>query len=124
MVLVWRCSAHHPSPPATQHRVNHAQVEQSRQLREAHEQQLTGANEPFEPTLRRINHALVFRTSRSLAASVHALDAAVERRVHPSCRAAARRSVAADDDVVRVLDGFCVYGLETYVDITGAAATA
>ncbi|WP_399920073.1 hypothetical protein [Streptomyces kanamyceticus] len=26
------------------HHVNHAQVEQSRQLREAHEQQLTGAN--------------------------------------------------------------------------------
>ncbi|MEV8022932.1 DUF6192 family protein [Streptomyces sp. NPDC086554] len=42
------------------HQVNHAQVEQSRQLREAHEQQLEGAEEPFEPTVRRINHALEF----------------------------------------------------------------
>ncbi len=42
------------------HQVDHAQVEQSRLLREAHEQQLEGAEEPFEPTVRRINHALEF----------------------------------------------------------------
>jgi hypothetical protein len=42
------------------HQVNHAQVEQSRQLRKMHEAELTGSEGPFEPAVRRINHALEF----------------------------------------------------------------
>ncbi|MBC9718897.1 RacO protein [Streptomyces sp. TRM66268-LWL] len=42
------------------HQVNHAQVEQARQLREMNEAELTGEPEPFAPAVRRINHALEF----------------------------------------------------------------
>ncbi|MGV4989068.1 DUF6192 family protein [Streptomyces sp. NRAIS3] len=80
------------------HQVNHAQVEQSRQLREADEQQLTGSVGPFEPEVRRINHALEFldlvgACQRFVAATGRIVPSLRERRFSEDERETVHRNV-------------------------------
>ncbi|WP_067057469.1 DUF6192 family protein [Streptomyces sp. FXJ1.172] len=80
------------------HQVNHAQVEQARRLREADEQQLTGPVGPFEPDVRRINHALEFldlagACQRFVAAAGRIMPSLRERRLSEDEREAVHRNV-------------------------------
>ncbi|MCX5384848.1 DUF6192 family protein [Streptomyces sp. NBC_00083] len=80
------------------HQVNHAQVEQPRQIRAAQERELSGTEDPFGPTVRRLNHTLEFldlvgACQRFVAATGRIVPSLGERRFSEDERNTVHRNI-------------------------------